>query len=88
MLDASQPLTDLDRGFLGEFSGLPRVIVLNKADLPGQIALPSDMASAVAAVSCATGAGMETLKDAIDPNGILAPGKSGIWPKQYRGNRA
>lgn len=30
----------------------------------------------------------ETLKDAIDPNGILAPGKSGIWPKQYRGTRA
>lgn len=26
----------------------------------------------------------ETLKDAIDPNGILAPGKSGIWPKSYR----
>lgn len=30
----------------------------------------------------------ETLKDAVDPNGILAPGKSGIWPKQYRGTRA
>lgn len=27
----------------------------------------------------------ETLKDAMDPNGILAPGKSGIWPKRYRG---
>jgi tRNA modification GTPase len=65
VLDGSQPLTDLDRGFLGEFSGLPRVIVLNKADLPRQIGLPSDLASAVAAVSCATGDGMETLKDAI-----------------------
>jgi len=30
----------------------------------------------------------ETIKDAIDPNGILAPGKSGIWPRQYRGTRA
>ncbi len=65
VLDASQPLTDLDRGFLGEFSGLPRVIVLNKADLPGQIGLPSDLTSPVAGVSCATGAGLETLKDAI-----------------------
>lgn len=26
----------------------------------------------------------ETIKDAIDPNGILSPGKSGVWPKQLR----
>lgn len=25
----------------------------------------------------------ERLKDAIDPNGILAPGKNGVWPKSY-----
>lgn len=27
----------------------------------------------------------EGLKDAVDPNGILAPGRNGIWPKSYRG---
>jgi len=26
----------------------------------------------------------ETLKDALDPNGVLSPGKSGIWPRRLR----
>jgi 4-cresol dehydrogenase (hydroxylating) flavoprotein subunit len=29
----------------------------------------------------------QTLKDALDPKGILAPGKQGIWPARYRGSR-
>jgi 4-cresol dehydrogenase (hydroxylating) len=28
----------------------------------------------------------ETLKDALDPAGILAPGKQGIWPRSMRPN--
>jgi hypothetical protein len=27
----------------------------------------------------------ETIKDALDVNGILAPGRNGIWPKRFRG---
>jgi 4-cresol dehydrogenase (hydroxylating) len=29
----------------------------------------------------------ETIKDAVDPNGILAPGKQSIWPKAMRDSR-
>jgi 4-cresol dehydrogenase (hydroxylating) len=29
----------------------------------------------------------EALKDAVDPNGILSPGRYGIWPKQMRGTK-
>ncbi|GAA6044162.1 hypothetical protein JCM8097_003728 [Rhodosporidiobolus ruineniae] len=27
----------------------------------------------------------ETIKDALDPNGVISPGRSGIWPRAYRG---
>ncbi|MGX7895321.1 FAD-binding protein [Tsuneonella sp. HG222] len=29
----------------------------------------------------------ETVKDAVDPKGVIAPGKMGIWPRSYREER-
>jgi hypothetical protein len=29
----------------------------------------------------------ETLKDAVDPNGVLSPGRYAIWPKHLRGTQ-
>lgn len=65
VLDASQPLSELDQGFLQEFAAQPRVLVVNKSDLSPQLALPHDLESQVTRVSCATGEGLEALKDAI-----------------------
>ncbi|KAL4939685.1 hypothetical protein BDV06DRAFT_198382 [Aspergillus oleicola] len=31
---------------------------------------------------------VERIKDTVDPNGILAPGKQGIWPEKHRHHRA
>ncbi|MGR7026775.1 FAD-binding oxidoreductase [Geodermatophilus sp. URMC 62] len=30
---------------------------------------------------------LETIKDGVDPNGVLSPGKSGIWPRSLRPDR-
>ena len=29
----------------------------------------------------------EQLKDAIDPNGIISPGRAGVWPAAFRSMR-
>ncbi|MEY4385279.1 MAG: tRNA modification GTPase MnmE [Verrucomicrobiota bacterium] len=75
VLDASQPLTVEDERFLEEFSGKKRILIRNKADLPTKLVLSQAATAAlpVVDVSCATGQGIESLKDAI---------KSMIWAGQ------
>lgn len=65
VLDSGEPLTASDAALLREFSGNKRVIVCNKSDQPPALRLPDEWRAAAVAVSCATGAGLEALKDAI-----------------------
>ena len=67
LLDASESLTSADERYFAEFADKRRIFVLNKVDLPRELRLPASMAAVaqVVEVSCATGQGMEALKDAI-----------------------
>lgn len=65
VLDHSEPLTGEDEIYLTDFAAKKRVIVRNKADLPGRLVLPPAVTGSVVEVSCATGYGLEALKDAI-----------------------
>ena len=61
IFDGSEALSDTDRKQLNEFSGKARLLVRNKIDLPARLELPCPAID----VSCATGEGLEGLKDAI-----------------------
>lgn len=67
VLDNSEPFTAADEKFLSEFDGKKRILVLNKADLTRRLIMPpvAVSGSPVTEVSCLTGAGLESLKDAI-----------------------
>ncbi|MGE3309095.1 MAG: tRNA uridine-5-carboxymethylaminomethyl(34) synthesis GTPase MnmE [Limisphaerales bacterium] len=65
VLDASQPLVDVDVASLRQFAGQPRILILNKADLPAALTLPPDLSDSAVPVSCATGQGLEDLKAAV-----------------------
>jgi tRNA modification GTPase len=64
VLDGSVPLHDGDKRVLREVSGKNRIIVINKADLPRRIGPINDAADKVE-VSCASGAGLDALRDMI-----------------------
>ncbi|MFO1461848.1 MAG: tRNA uridine-5-carboxymethylaminomethyl(34) synthesis GTPase MnmE [Verrucomicrobiota bacterium] len=64
VLDGSGPLDPNDATLIGELRGRAVVPVVNKSDLPRQLVLPSGIESV--SVSCATGDGLERLRDAIE----------------------
>jgi tRNA modification GTPase len=63
VMDGSEPAGESDQKLLTEYAGRPRLLVCNKADLPRRLQLPGGLAAID--VCCLTGAGIETLKDAI-----------------------
>ena len=77
VLDASEPLTPEDETYLAEFATKKRILVRNKTDLPIKLELPPELikhqTSIIADVSCLSGQGLETLKDAI--KGLVWAGK-------------
>lgn len=75
VLDASEPLHPEAERQLTEIGGKRRLVVLNKTDLPAKLHVPTDLAVRAIAVSCLTGAGLESLKDAI---------KQVVWAGEIR----
>ncbi len=67
VFDASEPLTEADKNYLAEFADKKRILVRNKIDLPGNLALPDGAGNSSPSVDvcCITGKGIESLKDAI-----------------------
>jgi tRNA modification GTPase len=74
VLDNSDPLTQADENYLHEFPAKKRIVVRNKVDLKRRLELPA-LEVPVVAVSCASGNGLEALKDAI---------KSLVWSGEIR----
>jgi tRNA modification GTPase len=65
VLDGSECFAEADRKYLKEFESKKRLLVLNKADLPKKMEISESRVEELIPVSCVTGAGIETLKDAI-----------------------
>jgi tRNA modification GTPase len=81
VLDASEPFTPADEKYFADFAGKKRILVVNKMDLPRLNVLPASCrqsnnskgqacrqdagSTLVVEISCLSGQGIETLKDAI-----------------------
>ena len=75
VLDASEPLHPEDERQLVEIGGKRRIVVLNKTDLPARLQPPTGLPARAIEISCLTGAGLESLKDAI---------KQVVWAGEIR----
>jgi len=74
VLDNSETFSESDGNYLREFAAKKRIVVRNKADLPRRMELPV-IDAPVVEMSCTTGVGLESLKDAI---------KALVWSGEIR----
>lgn len=65
VFDVSQPAHPEDGQYLAEFASRPRLLVLNKTDLPRCLQLPPTTGPDPILVSCRTGEGMDVLRGKI-----------------------
>ena len=65
VFDATESLTPADENYLREFAGKQCILIRNKIDLPTRLEWPADKKAPAVDVSCITGQGLDTLKDAI-----------------------
>ena len=65
VIDASEALTSDDQVYLADFDGKPRILVLNKSDLPNRLDQTESKGSPIVSVSCLNGQGIEPLKESI-----------------------
>ena len=64
VFDGSEPITPHDVELLGSTGGKPRVLVVNKIDLPRKLTLDPKL-HPVVEISCKTGQGLDSLQEAI-----------------------
>jgi tRNA modification GTPase len=74
VIDSAEPFSPADAASLAQLAGRKSIVVCNKSDLPRKAELPGTGLTSVA-VSCATGAGLEALKDAV---------KDAVWSGQIK----
>jgi tRNA modification GTPase len=65
VVDSSAAFSDDDQAILSAIGEKSCIVVRNKADLPGRLELPGELAGPVVTISTVTGAGVAELRDAI-----------------------